>query len=184
MDFDVVIVGASASGLYTAELLAKEGVDVALFEREPEINPARRTYIITSGLEREMADIPSSLMLNQILNMALESKNETVAIPLVKPDLILERNQIQKTLEGRAKQAGVSLQLGLEFKNFHQYGCQMKLVFKDDKGKEIIVTAKTVVGADGVLSTVAHQAGIPRPFAVPLLQAEIKLRIASSKILL
>lgn len=175
MDFEVVIIGASSAGLYTAELLAKKGVRVALFEREGEIKPQRRTYIITSGLERVMGEIPYELVKHQVSAFMVETKNERVTIPLADSDLIMERNEMRQSFFERARQAGADLHLGFTFQGFREIDSQAQLVFRGEEGGETVVTAGTVVGADGVHSAVARAAGIPRPTAVPLLQAEIHL---------
>lgn len=175
MDFEVVIIGASSAGLYTAELLAKKGVRVALFEREGEIKPQRRTYIITSGLERVMGEIPYELVKHQVSAFMVETKNERVTIPLADSDLIMERNEMRQNFFERARQAGADLHLGFTFQGFREIDSQAQLVFRGEEGGETVVTAGTVVGADGVHSAVARAAGIPRPTAVPLLQAEIHL---------
>lgn len=175
MDYDVAVIGASSAGLYTAALLARKGVNVALFEREREIDPPRRTYILTSGLQRVMDEIPSGWFKHQISSFEVETKNDGVRIPLADDDLILERNEIRKTLAEGAERAGADLHLGFSFAGFRETGGAAQLVFKDREGEENVVTAGTVVGADGVSSSVARAAGISPPPAVPLLQAEIHL---------
>lgn len=174
MSYDVVVIGASSSGLYCAEYLAKKGVRVALFEREGSIDPRRRTYIITSGLKRVMREIPPGLVLHQISEMEVETQNEQVSIPLHDDDLILERNMMRKALADRARDAGAALHLGAEFLGFREEGGRMKIAIGHD-GEEELVAAGTVIGADGAFSPVARAAGIPRPSTVPLLQAEIHL---------
>lgn len=175
MNFDVVVIGASVAGLYAAELLAKKGVRVALFEREGEIDPQRRTYIITSGLERVMGEIPYGLVKHQVSAYAVEAKSERVTIPLADADLIMERSEMRQSLSERARQAGAHLHLGFTFQGFREADGRAHLVFTGEQGSETVVTAETVVGADGAHSAVARAAGIPRPTAVPLMQAEIHL---------
>jgi len=177
LDYDVAVIGASSAGLYTAALLARKGVNAALFEREREIDPPRRTYIITPGLERVMGEIPSGWIKHQIPTLEVESKGEGARIPLADDDLILERNEIRKTLAERAERAGADLHLGLSFVRFEEAGGEVQLVFEDQEGEENAITAGTVVGADGVSSSVTRAAGISPPPVVPLLQAEIHLPV-------
>lgn len=171
---DVAIIGASSSGLYTAGLLAKAGVEVALFEREEAIDPARRTYIITPGLERVMDEVPAGLVLHQISDLAVETPGQDVTIPLRDQDLILERNMMRKSLADRAREAGAQIHTGMAFAGFRVEEDQTRLVF-DGEGGQSVVRAGTVIGADGAFSVTAREAGIPRPATVPLLQAEIHL---------
>jgi len=171
---DVVIVGASSSGLYTAQLLAEEGVEVALFERQEAIDPARRTYIITPGLERVMDEVPSGLVLHQISDLAVETRGQEVRIPLKEQDLILERNMMRKTLADRARKAVAEFRTGMAFKGFQAEKDGTRAIFEGEGG-ETSVRAGTVIGADGAFSAVALAADIPRPATVPLMQAEIYL---------
>ncbi len=175
MNFEVVIIGASSAGLYAGALLAEKGVHVALFEREGKIDPQRRTYIITSGLERVLGEIPYGLVKYQVSALAVETNNEEVTIPLVDDDLVLERNEMRQALADRARQAGAALHLGLAFEGFREVDGLTQLVFKSRDGEERLVRAETAVGADGAFSAVAQAAGIPRPAAVPIIQAEINL---------
>lgn len=175
MDFDVVIVGASSAGLRAAELLADRGAAVGVFERQRALEPERRTYIITAGLERVMDPVPSDLILHQISRLAVEAEGEEAAISLQDPDLVMERSMLRQALAGRARQAGAALRLGHEFRGFEHRGGQTTLQFQTPEQESLQVRAGTVIGADGAYSQVARAAGIARPAVVPLMQAEIKL---------
>ncbi|MCK4490376.1 MAG: FAD-dependent monooxygenase, partial [Anaerolineales bacterium] len=93
MKYDVVVIGASSAGLYAAEILAKSGKRVAVFERAESFAPEIRTYIITPGLFRVMPDIESELILHKINAIHLQASRECAAIKLSSPDLIVERVQ-------------------------------------------------------------------------------------------
>ena len=59
MNLDIAIIGASSSGLFAAEKLALAGKKVGVFEREKELNPTRRTYIITPYLADIFDNFPN-----------------------------------------------------------------------------------------------------------------------------
>ncbi|MBS1248788.1 MAG: Kynurenine 3-monooxygenase [Chloroflexi bacterium] len=175
MKFEVAIIGASTAGLYAAQQLASAGKHVALFESRAHLDPHRRTYIITSGLERVLGEIPSSLILHRITTMAVEGDSAGTDIPLKEPDLILERNQLTSYLAKKAREAGVEIFLGHTFKGYKTQAGKTHLQFMTEEGKRTLIEAESLLGADGVNSTVAQQARIPFPVSEPLLQAEVAL---------
>ncbi len=173
MNFDVVVVGASSSGLYAAELLARAGKRVAVFERQPEIDPSRRTYIITAHLKRFVPE-EDVAVLHRIQVMSIASPNAGVDIPLSPPDLILDRSLLTKGLLARAQAQGVGIFTNHRFLRFEEADGRARLVF-ECQGSQVKVRAGTVIGADGLHSQVARAAGIPHPPSVPIIQAEIEL---------
>ena len=112
MNFDVVIIGASSAGLFAAEILAKNGKSVALFEKAASLAPAPRTYIITPGLFRVIPDLDQSLIRHQIHTIQLQTGKDSAEIGLKSADLIIERSQLIENLYQRAIYAGVEAFLG------------------------------------------------------------------------
>lgn len=174
MNFDVIIIGASSSGLYAAALLAQEGKRVGVFDRQQDINPARRTYIITPQIKAFLEEISVQVELYQTRVMAVDSCKASVVIPLREPDLIIERNLLSQELLTRAAEAGAEIYTSHRFLGFDHVEEQTKLIF-DTAGSEIDATASVVIGADGFKSQTAKAAGISLPQSVPIVQAEIEL---------
>ena len=174
LNFDVMIIGASSSGLYLAELLAREGKQVGIFEREETINPARRTYIITPQINNFIKKLSEKEILHQTQIMVVETCNSKVSIPFRDGDLIMERNGLTNTLMQRAQGAGAVLHTGHRFLRFNIVDGQSICVF-DARGSEINVTADFVIGADGYNSQTAKSAGIDLPSIVSIVQAEVDL---------
>lgn len=170
MHFDVVVIGASSAGLFAAEQLARNGLSVAVFERQKTLDPARRTYILTPHIDKVMDGVPEELLLNRVTTMAVETINASVEIPLRQPDLVMERNEIIRYLAGQAREAGVTLFMGHRFAGVT--GEELHFRAEDEL---LSVRADVVVGADGASSGVAAFAGIEPPPTVPLAQAEIEL---------
>ena len=175
MEFDAVVVGASSSGLFVADKLARNGFRVGVFERQKVLNPARRTYIITPHLDHVFGGVPEELILHRIETMAVETSSAVVTIPLRKPDLVVERNQLINYLCQKAEDSGVDIHYGARFIGFEQNENATELALKNSDGEELRVRANAVIGADGAFSTVAEAAGIQQPATVPLMQAEIRL---------
>lgn len=174
MKYDVVVIGASSAGLFAAEILAKSGKRVAVFERAESFAPDIRTYIITPGLFRVMPDVESELILHEINAIYLQTGRESAVIQLSSPDLIVERVQLITTLLNRAKSAGVEVHFGTEFKGLiTKNGTTRVNVLSNST--ETLIEADYLIGADGVASTVGKAAGLPDLLTVPLLQVEINL---------
>jgi flavin-dependent dehydrogenase len=175
MNFDIAIIGASSSGLYAAELLARAGKHVALFERQDEHNPARRTYIITPQMGRLLGWVPGSAVLHRIGQMEVETARQQIRVPLREPDLIVERSLLSAAMHRRVRGAGAEVYSGYRFQGFRDGAGSTGLIFKDPAGQHKPVSARAVIGADGVFSQVARAAGLTAPPHVPIVQAEIEL---------
>jgi len=175
LEFDVAIIGASSSGLFLAEKLASGGFHVGVFEREKELKPARRTYIITPHLDHVFGGAPEELILHRIRTMAVETARASVNVPLRNEDLIVERAQLIRYLVDAAEVAGAEIHLGHRFIGFGNSGISTDIELRDARGDSLKIRAKTLIGSDGAFSEVAKAAGIRRPDTVPLMQAEIAL---------
>ncbi len=174
MRIENAVIGTSTSGLHAAICLAKAGKKVALFEKNPELDNIRRTYIVTPALKRVLPELESNLILNQITTMAVSAGNSEVSIELSKPDLIVERLDLRRKLLTQVKELGVEVGWGMEFKDFHSEKDRLVLDFEGADGREI-VEVSNLIGADGVFSPIRKSAGLPPVPAVPLLQAEVEL---------
>lgn len=175
MNYDAIIIGASTAGLYAAELLAEGGLEVALFEREEDIQPDRRVYIITQRLARVLGDLPDTLIRHRIEKMAVGAASAERTINLGEPDLILERRELTHHLAERARKAGAAVFTGMDFQTFRKADWRTEVLFQDREGSQRVMSSGTIIGADGVYSRTAREAGLLQPAAVPLLQAEVRL---------
>ena len=181
MQFDVVVIGASTAGLHAAQKLVKAGKKVAVFDRQKEIIPARRTLIVTPEMYRVFPEFPEDMVLHRTSTMRLSSANITRDVQLNDPDLIVDRAQIIQWLLSKVRDAGAEVFLGHRFVSFESngdrsngnksfvpinfYNCGLCTVF----------AAEAVIGADGINSSVARAAGMALPASVPIVQAEVAL---------
>jgi flavin-dependent dehydrogenase len=175
LNLDVAIIGASSAGLYAAEQLARAGRRVGVFEQQRSLAPARRTLIVTPRLQRVLGHIPDAAVLHRIQVMAVASPDVGVNIELRAPDLIVERSGLAYLLAGQAQEAGASLHYGHRFRDLEPHPEGVTLHFGTGHGQRATVVARAVIGADGIFSKVTLAAGIKRPPAVPILQAEVRL---------
>ena len=173
---NVAIVGGSAAGLFTASLLARQGVDVRVFERIETLEPAERTLIVTHRMQDLLGKTSESAILNRIRRFELFTDGRMATVPLKNPDLIIERRTLIQGLAEQAQMAGASVELGRRFHALHPNGRGLILeVERTSDGVREEIHAPTIVGADGAQSRVARAAGWQPLATVPLMQAIVRL---------
>lgn len=174
MSSHIAVIGASTASLYTAELLARGGKRVTLFERSSSLSPQPRTYIITPGIERIIPDLDPNLIRHRIECIELQAESALTQIRLTRPDLIIDRRELILELARRAEEAGVEIRCGWEFSGFGSRDGGTAAEFSH-LGERTPIAADWLIGGDGVASKVSANlpgSGVP---AVPLLQAEVDL---------
>ena len=65
-DREVIVVGASAAGLFTATSVARGGRRVRVLESKPQFEPAPRTLIVTDHFRQQMGASARSSIVNEI----------------------------------------------------------------------------------------------------------------------
>lgn len=171
---DILVVGGSAAGLHTASQLAQAGRAVRVLESRPSLEVSTRTLIVTDHFRTQISEASKSCILNQINRFELFTDGRSAQFSLKKPDLIIERSRLIKSLSEQAVSAGVELTYNSRFLGLRPNGSGLK-VEVDLAGQRTELHAKSVIGADGAVSRVARSAGWPTIETVPLVQAVIKL---------
>lgn len=171
---DVVVIGSSAAGLYTAARVARGGRRVSVLEAKATPDPAPRTLIVTDYFKNQISTAARSSILNEIRRFELFTDGRSAHVSLKHPDLIIERSRLIRTLADEAKQAGAALRYDTRFLDLspNARGLHVQV---DEGGKREELHAASVVGADGAASRVAKAAGWPPVETVPLVQAVVKL---------
>jgi len=175
VNFDVVIIGASAAGLYAGESLARGGKKVAVFERQKELRPARRTLIVTRMLRKVLGTLPDDVVLHEIDVLAVATTSREITVCLKEPDLIVERASLIRWLASKFETAGGKLFLDHRFEGFQQASDGLGVSLQTSTNESIVLAEQAVIGADGVFSNVAKAAGIARPKSLPIVQADVAL---------
>jgi digeranylgeranylglycerophospholipid reductase len=171
---EVVVVGGSAAGLYTAGALARGGRKVRVLESKPDFEPASRTLIVTAHFRNQLGASANASVLNEIRRFELFTDGRSAQIALSKPDLIIERARLIPALAQEAQQAGANVSFDARFLSLSPNSRGLHLEVETG-GRREELHAASVVGADGAASRVARTAGWPPIGTVPLLQAIIKL---------
>jgi flavin-dependent dehydrogenase len=171
---EIVVVGGSAAGLYTALKVAQGGRAVRVLDARPGFDPAARSLIVTHHFRKQMNGCASDSIVNEIRRFELFTDGRSAQIALNQPDLILERARLIPALAKRAQQAGANLDFNTRFLHLapNANGLQLHV---DAAGRREEIHAGHIVGADGAASRVAKSAGWPQAETVPLVQALVKL---------
>jgi len=171
---NVIVVGASAAGLFTAANVARGGRPVRVLESRPRLEPAARTLIVTDHFRSQMAVVARQSVINEIRRFELFTDGRSAQIALKKPDLIIERSRLIAALARDARHAGASLCFDSRFLGVgaNERGLRLEI---ESGGKREELHADSLVGADGAASRVARAAGWPPVDTVPLVQAIVRL---------
>ncbi len=173
---NVAVIGGSAAGLFTASILARNGVPVCVFERVETLEPASRTLIVTNHMKTLLGHAAEASIVNEIRRFELFTDGRTANVALKQPDLIIERRTLIQGLADDAQKAGAKLELGHRFHTLHPNGRGLVVeVERCANGEHKEVRAQTVVGGDGASSRVARAAGWSPLPTVPLVQAIVNL---------
>lgn len=172
--YDVAIVGAGPAGSTAALLLARGGLRVALIERE-----SLPRYKTCGGgmVGRAFALLPEDVRIPvehacfaaeaNFLDAGMSFRVER-EVPIVSMTM---RADLDKALTDAAVKSGTELVAPCEVLDLAQDGDEVDLV--TTRGA---MRAKWVIGADGVLSTVARKAGWKEPpKTIPALEAEVRV---------
>jgi digeranylgeranylglycerophospholipid reductase len=173
-DDEIIVVGGSAAGLYTAASVARGGRRVRVLESKPQFEPAQRTLIVTDHFHSQLGASARESIINEIRRFELFTDGRSAQIALTKPDLIIERSRLIPALAREAMEAGASLSFDTRFLGLGPNAKGLR-VEVESGGKREEIHADSVVGADGAASRVARASGWPRIETVPLVQAIVRL---------
>lgn len=171
---EVVVVGASAAGLYAAAKLAEGGCRVRVLDAKPDLDPAPRSLIVTHHFRRQMKGQASASILNEIRRFELFTDGRSAEVALQQPDLIVERARLISALARQSEEAGATLSMNTRFLGMaaNTAGVRVDIEKSGERGE---LHAQHVIGADGAASRVARVAGWPPVETVPLVQAIVRL---------
>jgi digeranylgeranylglycerophospholipid reductase len=173
-DGEVVVVGGSAAGLFTAAKVAQGGRRVRVLESKPGFDPPSRTLIVTDHFRHQLGAAAKESIVNEIRRFELFTDGRSAQVLLAKPDLIIERSRLIPALARAAQEAGAQLNFDTRFLGLSPNGHGLKVQIESGGQKEEL-HADSVVGADGASSRVARASGWPPVETVPLMQAIIRL---------
>jgi digeranylgeranylglycerophospholipid reductase len=171
---EVIVVGGSAAGLFTAAKVARGGRRVRVLESKPQFEPVSRTLIVTDQFRSQMGASARESIINEIRRFELFTDGRSAQVALTKPDLIIERARLIPALAREAQEAGASLSFDTRFLGIGPNARGLRLEVETG-GKREELHADSVVGADGATSRVARASGWPPIETAPLVQAIVRL---------
>lgn len=170
---DVIVVGAGPTGLLLAGDLAAQGLSVTLLERRPrETGNMTRAFAVhartlelldTRGLADELITTGTRLTgLSLFGALRLDLSRLRSRFPFL---LITPQYEVEHLLERRARAAGVDFRYGTELLGLDRPTGQDTVTARtrDTEGTTATLTARYLVGTDGVRSAVRHALGLPFP---------------------
>jgi len=171
---DVAVIGASAAGLYSAELLARTGRRVRVFDACIQTNPSPRTLIVTDRFRSLAGPLAEGCVVNEIRHFQLFANGCAATVSLGRPDLVVERATLIRRLAERAEAAGASIVGDHRFVGLEPKGSGLEFTLATNS-HTVSASAGVVIGADGALSDVAKSAGLDEVKKAPLIQAVVDL---------
>ncbi|HUP87894.1 MAG TPA: NAD(P)/FAD-dependent oxidoreductase [Longimicrobiales bacterium] len=174
--FDCVVVGASCAGLRAAELLARAGRSVVVYERRRRLDGITRTWIVTDHLEPVLGFNAAEAIVHRTGLMRMYAGNAQRDVRLGAPDLIVERARMLPLLARRAVDAGAQIIFEADVRALRDRGDGIELEVSDRSGgSSYSVVTGNVIAADGVNSGVAKMMGAKPQKVVPIVQAKVEL---------
>ncbi|MFF5786177.1 FAD-dependent monooxygenase [Streptomyces sp. NPDC012693] len=170
-DTQVLVIGAGPTGLLLAGDLATAGVDVTLVERRPRgfANMTRAFGVHARTLEqldaRGLADelVATGTTLPRMRLFGRLDLDLTRLPSRFNHLLITPQYEVERLLERRATAAGVTFRYGTELRGLHQDADTVTAELTDPDGTPLTLSARHLVGTDGVRSTVRTALGLPFP---------------------
>lgn len=167
---DVLVVGAGPAGCMVAGELARAGRSVTVLEKHAAPSPLSRAFgVHARTLEildsRGMAD---ALLANGTRARGLKLWNglelDLGVLPSSFPFLLVTpQSNVDRVLESNAREHGARILRGVTVRGLVQRGDGVTVHGRDAEGREQQWTARYVVGADGVHSTVRTAIGLDFP---------------------
>ena len=162
--YDVVVVGAGPAGSSTAEVCAKNGLDVLVLERNPEIGVPKRCAegFSENAVKRLQLDIPEDCIAQKIEGAIVYAPNgKEVVIKFGQSNgYILERKKFDKWLVSNAEKAGAQVVTRAMVYDLIKNNGFVTGVKANFDGNDVEIKSRVVVAADGAESMVARKAGL------------------------
>lgn len=162
---DVAVIGAGPAGIHSAFLLARAGLDVALFEAQSQIGEKAICSGVVGNEAFARFDLPTHPILSDIRciqaispgGRKLEHRTET---PLAQ---VIEKSRFNRALAQRALQAGVELQLGCWVSALQVEKHAVKIQYRSTRAGPADLRAQVAIITTGVNSSLNDSLGLAHP---------------------
>jgi menaquinone-9 beta-reductase len=170
-EFDAIIVGARAAGAATAMLLARRGLRVLALERAQYGSDTLSTHALMRPAVLQLhrwglLDRVREAGTPPVRRVTFRYPGENVAVDLPPSDGVdalfaPRRTVLDRILVDAARESGARVAFGISVESLQRdsAGRVTGVVARDAAGHTFSLRARIVVGADGIRSVVARQAG-------------------------
>tara|TARA_Y100000588_G_C14273748_1_gene933425 strand:+ start:2654 stop:3835 length:1182 start_codon:yes stop_codon:yes gene_type:complete len=181
-NYDIIVVGGGPAGSMASREVAKKGVSVCMLEKDRDIGyPVRCGEAAgKSGLEK-LVEIKDNWIAEEIDGAKLGAPSGI----LVDVDFssetgfILNRRIFDYDLSREAANAGAEIYTKAYVKNILKVNNNVVGVIVDYLGEEHHVTAKIVIGADGLTSRIGRWAGIKTQVRMKDMESAVQYSVAN-----
>ncbi len=164
-EYDVIVVGAGPAGSMAAYSAARE-CEVLLIEKRQEIGaPVRCAEAVTRRKLSTFVSIEQKWIAAEITRARIFAPDGT-SIELQEDmirddiDVVLERKLFDRALARRAVRAGAHVEVRTRAKGLVFQGGAVRGIRATRRGEDVDVSAKIIIGADGIESQIGRWAGI------------------------
>jgi geranylgeranyl reductase family protein len=169
--YDVIVVGASVSGLRTADLISSEGYKVLVLEEHEKIGkPIKCAGLVSWRILELLPALPKEIIVNTVNEAKFFSPSgDFFTLKSKKPVYVIDREKLEEFLAKKALK-NCEIRLSTVFKGL-RYDKRCIKVLTNEGSFE----SRILVGADGANSSVAKFLGLKQPSKILFgLQATVK----------
>lgn len=181
--YDVLISGASISGLYSGYALAKSGLSVLIVDRRDAIGTPVRCGEATGNRKEIERFIPydESYIARELTGLAVHlNGEEKVSAEIEDTGVILHRDLFEQFIADLAVESGVEIRLNTTVTNLIS---ESNSIYKGlELNNSEVVSGKYIVAADGAESFLGREAGLTSHLKPRDAFTSLQYRIKSDKL--
>ena len=161
--YDVVVIGAGPAGSRTARDIAKRGFHVALVEEHRRVGVPSHCSGLISPRTLAMGEMGNDIVVNQVRGAYVHVMGgEEVRLAAKETKAVaIDRIRWDEILASQAEEAGAEM-VRARFISAERIRDGMRLHCRRD-GRDVVLTTRLLVGADGAHSRVARSLGLAKP---------------------
>lgn len=160
MFYDLLVVGASPSGLTAAKYASEKGLKTLLVEKKKDLSVSEpANTVLYSMLDKTGISIPKSCIIHKTKGTRMYSPSGDY-IEMKDPGFTMDRTKFDSFLLNEFQKKGGGVRFGCEVTSAIIKNSKVKgAIIKDDSGKKEI-RSEVLISADGFKSNLSNQIGL------------------------